>query len=502
MSNSRIQCSSHLIRRESKTNLAAEPPATRRLSFMEIAGSDIDSSRLLQLASVRHKLSPRDISEDVPAGAASVQVASGPPIFLLPPDILYIIFLLSLHEDPLNLPTTISHVYSRWREVALQASTLWTQITFKHPCTAATIDKNAAWITRSGKVLLNIEIEDAFHAYKDAMMPSIVAGIVPAVHRWRTLKIGPRSIVDLPAGAHQAMYGWLRGISAPQLQVLDAGTIFEANPFKSTAPYELGPVHAPNLHRLGIRGSSFSWWDSRLLQGLDRLMVDHSCTWMSYSYWHVLRQAPHLRTLEVYEYSPWTLLGMSITRPLTPQLHNSLSCLSIAPVIFFNILPAFHLPALESLSLLGEPFPEYHSPAPIAPYRSHVPQLRRVTVVEAGDWSPAGQVLRYISIFSEFHSISTIAIRGQAFESGSVLSHILDVAPPTTDSVILEDCTLDGCSGCLRKMVESRMKEGATRVRSLRLYGQQEVSEVFTKEDAEWLEMNVPEFLTDVRMGD
>lgn len=467
---------------------------------MEIAASDSDSSRPLQLVSMMYEQPLRDISEDE---LASLPDTFQPPVFPLPPDILYAIFLLSLPEDPLNFPTTVSHVCSEWRGVALQASALWTQIIVKNPCTAATIDKTAAWITRSGQNLIDIEIEDAFYANKDSMTPSILAVILPAVHRWRSLKIGPRCMVDLPADAHRKMYSWLRDISAPQLQVLDVGTIFTVDAFTRMRPYELTRLHAPNLRRLAIRGSSFDWGDSPLLQGLDYLTVDHSCSWSEDSYSVALRQAPRLRTLEVYQYSAhYHISTFWLTRPVTPQLHSSLSCLSIAPLIFCNILPAFDLPALECLSLLGEPWHEYLTPQPIASYHSQVPQLRRITFVEAGDWSPSGQVLPCISTFSEFHSITTIAIRGQTFQPGSVLGQILDSAPPTIDTVILEDCTLDGCSDCVRKMVGSRMKAGAMRLRSLKLYGQQDVAEVFTEEDLGWLKLNVPEFLMDVWMVD
>lgn len=372
----------------------------------------------------------------------------------------------------------------------------WTHIVFDNSQPSLMIDRAATWMERSGKLLLDIEMQNVCNG-SDALvtMSSICALIHREAHRWRSFTISPCYESHVYIEIHRAMCEWLRDISLPQLQVLEVGTAKDEG-------FEWGPAPSdvPKLTHLTARGSCSSWRNPAILFRLTYLAVDWCHDWTYLSCLDVLRQSPCLEALVARSPSLRDLTHSPISPPPL-VLHTSLSYLSVSPTAFIKLIPSLRLLALENLHLWGDSFWDPNEHKLTSEYIAHIPKLWRITFRQGTPDQPCQRILTHASLFAEVSTITTVAIQNQRFNYGTILDQLLNLVPPKTDTVVLDDCSFHGAKGAVRKM-ENRMKEGATRLHALHVSTPANRGDAFTEGELEWFRTNVPDFSIDVFDGE
>ena len=121
----------------------------------------------------------------------------------LSPDILSSIFLIAAHhfQDPFGsilLPITISHVSSRWREIAISTRGLWTSIIFTFPICTSQLLRSMTWLSRSYPYPLDIFLdfrdpswgwEEDSHKFHLEHMAPVLRLLLAHVKRWRHFEL-------------------------------------------------------------------------------------------------------------------------------------------------------------------------------------------------------------------------------------------------------------------------------------------------------------------------
>ena len=141
------------------------------------------------------------------------------PIYNLPNEILAVIFSAEQYrvsylefvdsERLSTLPITVSRVTRRWRDVALNAPVLWTQILVS---VLQSSEEIQIYLERSHARQLDVTIllDDA------ESMESLLQLLIPSVNRWRSLIVKSTSGVAL-----EKLSVWFRNLYVPHLQSID-----------------------------------------------------------------------------------------------------------------------------------------------------------------------------------------------------------------------------------------------------------------------------------------
>ncbi|KAJ7648663.1 hypothetical protein DFH06DRAFT_571923 [Mycena polygramma] len=154
------------------------------------------------------------------------------PVLTLPNEIVSEIFLHFLPIYPLCpalagllTPTTLSHICSRWREIALANPSLWSAMSFSdgnhEPSFKQELQLSAIWLRRSQAHPLSIVIND--HCWRTSEVFKV---IVPHRARWEQIKFRtPPSVLDsvvgpVPLLRHLDMNLW--DDAFPLVEMLDA----------------------------------------------------------------------------------------------------------------------------------------------------------------------------------------------------------------------------------------------------------------------------------------
>ncbi|KAJ6492039.1 hypothetical protein C8R45DRAFT_990271 [Mycena sanguinolenta] len=124
----------------------------------------------------------------------------------LPNELLSTIFMFAIeqhcHDEPTPFttsPTTISHICHRWRQVALETGSLWTNIVLTFPTSNEQLTRTLTWLSRSKAYSLDIlldfrdpewdwEDEDT-HGFRWADMEVVLRLLLPTAARWRTVEL-------------------------------------------------------------------------------------------------------------------------------------------------------------------------------------------------------------------------------------------------------------------------------------------------------------------------
>ncbi|KAH6917645.1 hypothetical protein BKA70DRAFT_1395344 [Coprinopsis sp. MPI-PUGE-AT-0042] len=212
------------------------------------------------------------------------------PIFRLPPELLVSIFseiiaIIGLHEWPRRkVPSwmAVTHVCQQWRTVALDASTLWTDISF---------DWSRSWLEamlhRSKQAKLNIVLP--FDHKKLDKTIGVVTQSLADITRLRSLK----SLGSFVHVIKRLVF------QAPHLEKLVLQDYSNAH----TLPPHFLASNAPKLKFLELLNWSLASWPSPLLTVLDHfdleLKVEHSGTPSATELLDVLTSMPTLSRLRL-----------------------------------------------------------------------------------------------------------------------------------------------------------------------------------------------------------
>lgn len=264
------------------------------------------------------------------------------PIFLLPYDVLYMIFLLGLERDRHKYHTyllKITQVCRRWRISALESKLLWTRIYFAPPLKPWL--RQAVFIERSRDSLLEIEISEDFrnghygslqlftngHAMKS--IKGIMNSICPQAHRWRSLHLAGH----IPFKIVRVIIDRLASLDLLYLDTIRTSTL---SPLVATRWRGLENVHRPpQLRHLSIASmpepyfspwlkdlETLQMWTPRLPQSAKSIaIVVHS----------ILTGCPLLRKLELNPHASTTWQALTIpTAPTSTYVHHTLDVLVIS----------------------------------------------------------------------------------------------------------------------------------------------------------------------------
>ncbi|KAE9406651.1 hypothetical protein BT96DRAFT_203027 [Gymnopus androsaceus JB14] len=210
---------------------------------------------------------------------ASSQSRSG--IHRLPDKILSSIFLNAINEcddsaEVAFLPLTLSHTSSRWREVCVSTSFLWTSIYMSLPYrhNQSTIQNQLVylrtWISRSDSSPLNIHLDfrdpewdwnEETHRFTSTWASQIFSIILPHANRWKHIEF----IADTWAPIHVFLAASAAN-SSESLQLLESMALSRCNayfarkgelfkPVSLREPVPLfGGARLPSLRGLSLAG--------------------------------------------------------------------------------------------------------------------------------------------------------------------------------------------------------------------------------------------------------
>ncbi|KAF9449622.1 hypothetical protein P691DRAFT_727645 [Macrolepiota fuliginosa MF-IS2] len=334
-----------------------------RLSFG--AGSSVDS------CSHRHSM-VQSLSKPRPPTT----------IHCLPDEILAYIFLFSCHDcDPVAVSRGavlyITHVCSRWRQLALSLGELWAFLVVSFPITPEELDRTKTWLGRSEPYPLHITVDvrdpdwdfnEESHPVQWFEMQATMGVILPEIERWKEMKI----YADNWAPLHAFLY-YTRNTSAPLLQDL---VLQRCNPYFSAPDQRFAPSRSRDflplfgnqdleeLKAVELEGVHVDWASSLPLRGLTRLSFGYHAEDVLPSldeFRDLLLGCPELDSLAVMGWGPRlsrdsherkTKLQQFRGTLLLPRLRN-LELGVMIPSYTVDFLSLFTIPSLEMLTLDG-----------------------------------------------------------------------------------------------------------------------------------------------------
>lgn len=226
-----------------------------------------------------------------------------PPIEKLPSELLSSIFGCVTHgskerSDGMVAPLLLSHISSRWREVALSTGFLWTYITLTYPTSQSQVARTLTWLERSGKYSLDILLDlrdlawdwqEDSHRVDRGHMESVLRLLLPHVGQWRKCEL----LSDTWLPIFMFLHHTSQIDCAPKLETITLarcnafyaarGQRFE--PDSMVQPIPLLGGRAPLLRKVSLSGVHVDWRSSGL----------HNLTELEFKY-HSRNVMPSLQT--------------------------------------------------------------------------------------------------------------------------------------------------------------------------------------------------------------
>ncbi|KIM47208.1 hypothetical protein M413DRAFT_271167 [Hebeloma cylindrosporum] len=148
---------------------------------------DFISARILRSSVISYRRSSR---------TSTIQMSIG----RLPTEILSVIFSLIAH-DPTANPVSfaaITHVCTRWRQIALANGSLWNRVVLTYPMSPHHLAYALTWLQRSASAPIDIFLDlrdpswdwnEDTHNFRWQEMEPIMRIFLPHVHRWRRFEL-------------------------------------------------------------------------------------------------------------------------------------------------------------------------------------------------------------------------------------------------------------------------------------------------------------------------
>ena len=422
-----------------------------------------------------------------------------PSIFKLADDLLYDIVLLSMHFDDTAIeprftrrtaPFVISSVCKRWREFAINAASLWSEIHFN---VSSPYPFQTLLLERSKTSPLNITINDLRHFPRLGLtsISALVTLLRPHVCRIKTL-----SIACIDSAERRRLTDELRASAAPSLEEL---TLY-------------GPTDSTKWKLEPFEGQT--WKLSKLVVGCGRLNsgreLVHNLRWLelgvekslfmmevtTFEILTLIYNAPCLETLILWMSSLQLGLGSRWKRPQILALNlRTLEVVSSGergrssiPVV--GLLKNIIAPQLECMKSFICSSHEYWQPLVECP-RFPFPGLTRFSMIRDEDLS-SFQEMKLTFFLWHLPNLQTLDITHRIL-SGPVSATISTSCPNLTEMVVTFSGKFQSMP-ILKSIIIARQDSpylNAIKVLRLVQASPQAFAKGPTSEDLDWLKAHV-----------
>ena len=320
---------------------------------------------------------PRTDVSNMPTSSVSLSPPrQSPPVHFLADELLSQIFTLATHAscdryDAILYPIIISHVTSRWRQIALSTSSLWTSIILTHPSPWSQLWRTAEYLTRSRKRPLDLFLDfrdpswnwqEDLHTFRWKHMENVMRLLCPHVSRWRNLEL----FTDTWSPIFTFLWYLRKVQSAPMLESLSLsrcnvyfaaqGEVFQPTALRQPIPLFGGGDGLKRLRKVVLAGVHVDWSNSGLRDLIELELKYHAKDVMPSlgQFITILTGCPHLERLTILGWGPRfeteTSVG-NLSGPirLARLKHFVLGFLDVEYAI--ELLSLFSFPDLKTLIL-------------------------------------------------------------------------------------------------------------------------------------------------------
>jgi F-box-like len=243
----------------------------------------------------------------------------------LPDEILSFVFLTATHQfhdrfESILTPIMISHVCSRWREVAISTRGLWTSLILTFPTCRSQLSRTITWLSRSYPYPIDIFLdfrdpswnwEEDSHAFHLQDMEAVLRLLLTHVRRWRHFEL----LTDTWAPIFTFLWYTRRVEAAPLLRSLSLsrcnaylaskGAVF--HPIRLRDPIPLfGGLALDALRDVSLSGVHVDWARSSL-RNLTRLEFKYHASGVMPSldqFFDIMSGCSNLRHLSIIGWGP------------------------------------------------------------------------------------------------------------------------------------------------------------------------------------------------------
>ena len=388
----------------------------------------------------------------------------------LSPELLSYIFFMATHHlqdraGSILQPITISHVSSRWREIAISTRALWTSIILSFPIFPSQLLRSQIWLSRSYPLPIDIfldfrdpswgweEDSDSVGFPLELMVP-ILRFLLADVKRWRHFELltdtwAPiftflRDTRDVEAAP------LLRSISLSRCNAYFAskGAVFQPVQFRDPIPL-FGGLALDALRDVSLVGVHVDWAQSSL-RNLTSLTFKYQASGVMPSldqFIDILSGCPELRHLCIVGWGP------QFEKPTVQEIWDpSPKFIHLRHLIDFyfgfvdvdyalKVLSLFHFPSVQSLGLEDVSFTLH-------------PELEHENATPILDWLTSND--------SELSDVSTLAaIPRTASSCGISLNGILSLRLDSIDANVPAFSRFFSALISLQKLDLSNMESSA-----------------------------------------
>ncbi|KAF9648766.1 hypothetical protein BDM02DRAFT_2074223 [Thelephora ganbajun] len=234
---------------------------------------------------------------------------------------IFSVLTFSSNESRLYAPDILSHVSSRWRAIALNATALWTFVVVTFPVVAGQIARARAGLSRSRDRPIDVyidvrdpdwnwESDEGQDRMRSVFVVEIMQWLEPSHHRWRSLTV----LTDTWTPMHTFLSYSTMFSSLPELERLSltrcnafAGLPDAPDPVPSH-PVELfgGNANLPKLRHVTLSGAHVDY-SCTGFKGLLSLDLRHQARRVSPTtrqLRQLLHASPELKTLSLVALNP------------------------------------------------------------------------------------------------------------------------------------------------------------------------------------------------------
>jgi hypothetical protein len=297
----------------------------------------------------------------------------------LPNEIFVHIFLLGT-QHPASATSqefllTITHVSSRWRQLALSSRHLWKSLVISFPIDAKELDRAQVWLQRSRPYPLRLTIDicdpdwdfdEETHPVRWFEAQAIMGVILPEAERWHE--------IQMLADNWEPLYAFLYFTQKVALPILHSVDLRRCNPYfaspeRTFAPSKsrafiplFGGQNLENLQTIVLEGAHVDWENLAALRGLTRLSLGYLARDVLPTpdeFRDLLSSSPRLESLVIMGWGPRLSKDPNVKETKLQQLRGTIQLPRLKnfelgvmiPSYVIDLLSFFYLPALEALTL-------------------------------------------------------------------------------------------------------------------------------------------------------
>jgi len=288
----------------------------------------------------------------------------------LPPEILSIIFSLLAHDPTANPASfsVITRVCSRWRQIALADSSLWSRVVLTYPIFPRNLSYALAWLQRSANSAIDILLDfrdpswdwnEDTHNFRWQEMEPIMRMLLAHVHHWRRFDL----LTDTWAPIFTFLWYTQHVESAPMLESVSlsrcnlyfaaSGQVFQPDSLRQPVQF-FGGIALERLTSVSLVGVHLNWNQSCLRNLTNFELKYHASDVMPtlQQFTTILEACPGLLHLAIFGWGPILDISSPVGRGelrLSNLKKFSFGFLDIPYAI--RLLSLFDFPLLEEFVL-------------------------------------------------------------------------------------------------------------------------------------------------------